>query len=464
MKRRDFLTGLGAGTAGLTLGTADTAIAEERGRTVVVDKAEQYPDLERRPLVNTAQAQRVMEEFDLAGLIALNPVNVYYLTNTMPIGVKMRWQYPAFATYPRDPDQPTFLITTTAQLWDIANQDRWTPEVIPYTGPANWQDYLGEDALPPSVQPEAAKRGYAVTRDTPLGWREQAWADSQVNYQSAPTPEWAVARALKESGITRGRVAVDDMRIAALLEKIGVGDDISFVDGDNIFRHIRYIKSPVEIELMRIAAGKNYAAALATIRSLEAGMVFPDIERRFKTEAAARGNDVTFIIAGVTLGLLPEGEVRAGEPILVDAVSHFRQYHGDFARTVVVGEPNAEIMKRARAQQLAREATLELLKPGVRFSEIRATGFDAYKKAGADPNTLIVNPHSVGMQHTDHPYRDDTPFSVGADLELRAGMTITVDLPYIEVGFGAGHNEDLMLITDDGYELLHAAEGPLIIV
>ena len=112
---------------------------------------------------------------------------------------------------------------------------------------------------------------------------------------------------------------------------------------------------------------------------------------------AARGNDLTFILAGISLGLPPEGEIKAGAPFLVDAVSHFRQYHGDFARTVVVGEPSKEVQLRARAQQAAREATLDLCRAGVKYSTIRAAGFETYKKAGGDPDTLIVNPHSVGF-------------------------------------------------------------------
>ena len=463
MDRRHFLTGLSGGVAGAALvGPASPALADDHA--VNVEKSVAYPTVEDQPLINQAQAQRIMEEHDLAGLAALNPVNVYYLTNTIPIGAKMRWEYPSFATYPRNPEQPMFLVTTTAQLMDVVKRERWVPETIAYSGPANWLDYVGDDPLPATVEPEAATRGYAVRRDTPLGWRERAWADAQRNYQPAPTPAWGLARALKESGITRGRVAVDDMRIANLLNEIGVADKLTFVDGDNIFRRIRYIKSPIERELMRIAARKNHAAAMATIRSLRAGTVFPDIERRFQTECAARGNELTFILAGISLGLLPEGEIKEGEPFLVDAVSHFRQYHGDFARTVVVGEPSQEVQRRAVAQQAAREATLELCRPGVKYSAIRAAGFDAYKKAGSDPDTLIVNPHSVGLQHTDQPYRDDAPFRVGEDLTLQPGMTITVDLPYIEMGFGAGHNEDLVLITDNGHELLHDTEQPLLIV
>ena len=168
-------------------------------------------------------------------------------------------------------------------------------------------------------------------------------------------------------------------------------------------------------------------------------MKFEDIERRFMTEAAAHGNQISFIIAGITLGLLPHEEVKRGQAILVDAVSHFRQYHGDFARTVVAGDPPKDVADRNRANQIGREAAFEIVKPGVKYSEIRAIGFDAMKKAGMPEEAIIVNPHSVGLQHTDQPYRDDVPYPVAPDIELAPGMTITIDLPYIEVGWGAGH-------------------------
>ena len=464
MERRDILTGAAALGATAPLLSAPSAAQPRVDAVSLAPLDGQLAGLQQQPLINHAQAQKVMEEYDLAGMLAANPVNVYYLTNTIPVGVKMRWEYPAFASLPRDPDQQTFLVTTTAQLWDLVNGDRWVPEMIPYSGPANWRDYIGEGALPPTVEPQAGQRGYAVRGDSPLGPREKAWADSQKNYQPSPTPEWALARAMRESGITKGRVAVDDMRIAYLLERIGVADDIEFVDGDNLFRRIRYVKSPTEIEYLRIAGRNNHEAAMATIRTIAPGMSFPEVEQRFMTECAARGNDMAFVIAGVTLGLFPDAEVAEGQPFLVDAVSSFRQYHGDFARSIVVGEPSKAIRDRTEAQNASREATYSLLKPGTKYSEIRSTGFEAFKKAGQNPDVLIVNPHSLGLQHTDQPYRDDSPWRVGEDLTLEAGMVITVDLPYVEVGFGAGHNEDLVLITEDGFEPLHDEVDTLLIV
>lgn len=458
MDRRSVLKGslTAAGatalTAGATAMAGDRPVSQSRLSSGKLGAGDLDPL--QMPLHNRDQAQVVMEEYDLQGMIALNPVNVYYLTNTIPLVTKMRFQYPAFATLARDPEQPTFLITSIAQLWDIANGDRWTPDIITFTGARNSSEYQGENAKPLSEEPTAGQFAYAVTDTEELSDREQRWADSQLNHQPSPGPEWAVARALKESGITSGRVAIDDMRIAYLLNRIEATKNIEFVEGDSHFRRIRYIKSKNEIDLMAAAAKNNAEAAVAVAQSIEKGMLYSDIERAFLAESAIRGNVMAFIIAGISMGGPPNGAVEEGEPFLIDAVSHFQQYHGDFARTVILGEPKKHISKIVNAQAVAREAIFEMLKPGVTFSKIREVGKDAFKKAGGDPSTFFVNPHSVGLQHTDQPYDVNNPWRGGEDITVQKGMTITVDLPYIEVGIGAGHHEDLLLITENGFEPL----------
>jgi Xaa-Pro aminopeptidase len=467
MKRRDMLKGLtalgAAGASGTTLGAGDARAGTPIPGSFAPDAAT-LRSLREAPLINQAQAARVMEQYDLAGMLAMNPINIYYLSNTLPIGVRMRKEYPAFATLPRKRDEPTFLVTTTTQSWDMANGDRWVPEVIRYTGPKNWQDYTGDNALPLSEEPLVGTRSPNISDESKLTARERGWRDSGQRNTPSPTPEWALARAMRESGITRGRVAVDDMRIARLLQRIGMADNIEFVDGDNLFRRIRYIKSDAEIAYMRIAGRNNCAAAMAAIADLKVGMTLPEIEQRFLAEAAARGNELAFFLAGTSVGSFRNGSIVEGEPFLVDAVSHFQQYHGDFGRTVVVGEPGPEVHKRAMAQSAARDATAAIIRPGVKYSEIVRIGREAFRKVGGPVETFFVSPHSVGLQHTDQPYRDDSPFGTPEDLTLEVGMVITVDLPYLDMGFGAGHHEDLLLITADGFEVLHESPGNLLIV
>lgn len=452
MKRRDALkaaVGAAGAAALLPVSTVRAAPMASAKRTSNSDASPL-----RNRLLNMAQAQAVMEEYDLAGMIALNPVNVFYLTNTECLIEKMGVSYPAFATLPRDASQPTYLVHSVAETLGLANYERWSPETIPFSGGVNGASYTGENSLPLSVEPDAYQFGYYVNRDVPLTDREQAWVSAQERTDTAPSAEWALARALKQSGIVRGRVAVDDMRVAILLKRIGQAENIEFVEGDNFFRKIRYVKSPTEIDIMRIAASRNADAAAVTALSIEAGFTHDDINRIFLEEAAKRGNSLTFCLAGFATGGLPDGVVREGKPFLIDAVSDYENYHGDFARTIIIGELDKNIRQMVKAQAVAREAIFEILKPGLKYSQIRETGKSAFKKAGGKADAFIVNPHSVGLQHTDQPYSDTSPWRAGVDLELKAGMTITVDLPYLEIGVGSGHHEDLLVVTENGFKRL----------
>ena len=43
-------------------------------------------------------------------------------------------------------------------------------------------------------------------------------------------------------------------------------------------------------------------------------------------------------------------------------------------------------------------------------------------------------------------------------------MTLTIDLPQVEIGWGATHLENLIAITKDGFEPLGTMSDPLVIL
>jgi Xaa-Pro aminopeptidase len=156
--------------------------------------------------------------------------------------------------------------------------------------------------------------------------------------------------------------------------------------------------------------------------------------------------------------------VKRGQSYLLDSSIHFNNYHGDFARTVCVGEPSAEALRRFKAQQVGRQAAFEIIKAGVPFRKVEQTARDAMIKAGMPKDLPIIGLHSVGLQHGDDPARLNVPFGVRDDHILAENMTVTLDLPYVEIGGSAGHNEDMLRITPNGYELLNDPGEPLVIV
>ena len=207
VERRDVLKGLAAGALGAAFNPTLQGATPQAAQVDVV-KTESFPSVDGKPLINKARAYEVLEQENLDGMIALNPVNVYYLTNTWSIGAHMRREVPGLATFPRDPKEPSFYVTSRSQLLDIANRRSEVPELMPYTGVANWRDYIGADQEQMNIEPEPSQRTYPVNKDAPLSTREQGWVDIQEQYRptAAATPEWALARALKESGLSKGRL------------------------------------------------------------------------------------------------------------------------------------------------------------------------------------------------------------------------------------------------------------------
>jgi len=147
--------------------------------------------------------------------------------------------------------------------------------------------------------------------------------------------------------------------------------------------------------------------------------------------------------------------VEDGQSLFIDGVSHFQNYHGDYARTVFVGEPNREGLKVAKAAKAGWEAIRSQLKPGMRYTEIVELGLETIKKAGAE-NIIGFGPHSVGLMHTDEPGAVAGGFYGKENLVLEKNMVLSVDCPSLVTGIGGSvHLEDLVLITDNGAETIH---------
>lgn len=456
--RREVIKGVLVASTASALGAGATTARANWGMQ------EPQAGFDGRSLINKPQAYKVLDEAGLDGLVAFNPVNVFYLGNHLGYNVKIQTREPSFAVFPRDQNKPTILVVGFGDLWHLANGLRDTPNIIPYSLPTDWQQFAGQESVSEGLGAIAGFSSMFPINEQGLSARESDWLaiDERFKGQFMPTPQHALVKALKEAGLEKARVAVDDLRIAPILESAG-HSSTQCIDGDNVFRKIRVVKSEVEIGHMRRIASANQMAAMNMIRSLDLGATNPDIDRIFGIEAAKLGAKSTWLAAG-SIGGLPNGEIIKNQPILVDAVSQINYYHGDFGRTVVVGEPSKQVLERTKLLELGWQAALEVMRPGVLYSQVEAAARKAIAGSGLSVPVIGVVPHSVGLQHTDEPYRDNLAFQVKDDLMLQENMTLTVDFPSLEMGWGNCHLEDLVRISKDGVEALATIDSPLIVV
>jgi Xaa-Pro aminopeptidase len=409
--------------------------------------------------MNRQRALAVMEEHDLAGFVLGDPLNVFHALGYWPqIALTKAGQPPtSFALLSRDPGRAPGLVTTQFIYYYTwadggfqALENVWL-----FDGPGD----DGGDAPAPPAKDLCADRGLVAL--TSVERRRRAALDAvPASRQCLHDAGAALVQALREFGLWRGRLAFDHAAIAAVCahhDRPG-----TMIAADNILRQIRLVKSPLEIALMRRAAAANVAAVHAVASCIRAGAGYGELRQQFSLEAARRGNRDVFLTLDRVSSELSDDRVRDGQVLFIDGVSHYRHYHGDYARTVFVGEPNPVTRRAAAAAAMGWDAVRDQLRPGLRYSDITRIGSDAVKSAGFDFR-VSFGPHSVGLMHTDEPGLETQGFYRKADLVLQENMILSVDCPVLDTGVGgSAHLEDLMLITANGAVPIHALPEPVI--
>lgn len=457
MDRRDLLKA--AALAGVPAGVAACATSPTMSSTTT--RGAELPSgpspaeiLRQAPPVDLERAYAMMERDGLAGLVLVNPVNVYHFTGFWPATSRMGFRPGAYALVSRDRQQPVAVVAAEFTYYYLLSDNAYEYpfQVFLFTGPADREQLAAARAGRFQVDAPAAPAGSTIFKDSgyePLTGTERArLAAAQAAAARQPVSadaEFALVKAIRALGLDRGKVGIDEAELAPLFAAANLATQV--VSGDDTLKRIRMVKSARELQLMRLAATANMQAALAAAATARAGASYRELRSTFFAEAARRGNRGVFMVIG---GVSAEGvdrPLRDGDAFLFDAVSEGAGYHGDFARTVFVGEPGKTMKKATEAITLGWATVRDALRPGLRFSEITALGRETLRKAGHD-FTVAFGPHSVGLFHTDS--------SGLGDVVLEPGMILSVDCPVMQAGIGGtAHLEDLTVITQTGSERIH---------
>ena len=156
------------------------------------------------------------------------------------------------------------------------------------------------------------------------------------------------------------------------------------------------------------------------------------------------------------------GPIAPGEPICLDLFPRDRESgcFADMTRVFVVGEPSEELAEYHRLCREALDASVAAVKPGVAGSELLRICSKVFEEHGY-PTLLSKQPgevlkdgfyhslgHGVGLEVHEDPALGRGPG------ELVAGDVIAVEPGLYRHGYGGCRLEDLVLVTDDGPEVL----------
>jgi len=227
---------------------------------------------------------------------------------------------------------------------------------------------------------------------------------------------------------------------------------------EGLTRPLRLVKSPDEIDRLREAARLTDAAFAHVLAGpLRAGVREIDVAleiERFVRQNGGEGMAFDVIVAGGHRSAMPHGVasgrvLERGDLVTLDFGARVDGYHADMTRAVAIGPVAEPLRGWFDAVLRAQEEAVAAIRPGLSGVEGDKVARDRLAEAGIADLFVHSLGHGVGLQIHEGPSLSSRSTDV-----LAPGMVVTVEPGVYRPGLGGLRIEDLVLVTEDGHEVL----------
>lgn len=263
----------------------------------------------------------------------------------------------------------------------------------------------------------------------------------------------------------KGQVGTDILPFFLYEDLQQSAPDVEFVDANNIWGDLTAIKTDQEIELIEEATSIAEIGMQAAIDAVEPGIKEIEISAAAENAMRKEGSEFNPFIADIVSGkntaifarVPSKKRVRNGDLVVMDLGAVYKGYTGEFARTVVAGEPSKKQKDIYQIVHESLQTCLDAIEPGVTCHKVDQAAREVLRDAGYEryEHTRGTG-HQLGYGLHGEPLIDE-----GVEATLEPGMIVNVE-PRIAMfdnpKVGAVQLEDTVLITEDGTERLTQTE------
>jgi Xaa-Pro aminopeptidase len=265
-----------------------------------------------------------------------------------------------------------------------------------------------------------------------------------------------------------GRVGFEDQHVTVRqykrLQEL-VGDKAELVPAGGLVEDLRAVKEPGELESIREAADLaddmyEYISSRGLVGRTERKVAL-DVEREMR-ERGAEDPSFPSIVASGAHGALPHADPRdelivANTLVIVDMGCRVNGYCSDCTRTFATGDLDDEAGAVYELVLAAQEESLAAIRAGVEGRAVDEVARNRIDAAGHGEHFGHGLGHGVGLEIHEAPRLAQT-----AEAQLVSGNVVTVEPGvYLPGAFGV-RIEDLVIVRDDGAEVLSHFPKPLI--
>jgi Xaa-Pro dipeptidase len=395
------------------------------------------------PLLNKLRLREVMRTGSVDAVVATSSENVTYTSGYWALSQWIRRGPQIYVLLPGSDLDASEIIASTTLLDQIADQDDiWIRNVRRY-------GYFQVDRA-----------------NAPLDALDQRQAELYSLADDGNALD-ALVKAITSQGLSKSRIAIDEMGLLpGHWEKLADAlPGATLVPAFQLLRKVRAVKTPQEIVRLGRVARITEDSIDAALEIASVGVTESELARPFHRCTVM--NDAFPVIGCIGFGTraaMPNVQpsatpLKRGDVIRFDVGGRYRHYRADIARIAVLGEADSKTQRYCHALHVGVLKALEMIRPGVRASDVFATAVEAVRREGIPHYNRSHVGHGIGLDGYDLP--DLAPASQDV---IEEGMVMCVETPYYELGWTGLQVEDMVVVRRDGIENLMSSSGALRIV
>lgn len=313
-------------------------------------------------------------------------------------------------------------------------------------------------------------RGRWVMRQTELSnvryLKDQLWADEGVGVVDGQDFGAVLMNTVREFAGDRVSLGVEFAGVLPSLRAFAglkAPDGVSVVDASGIVEHLRRIKSPAEIELMRRGGRIVAEACRAGFEALHEGMTDTELAAVVTDSLLRQGSDRVAQMPNVCAGPRTSrahvtwcgAPIARGEVVNIEPAASVWNYHVPVYRIYSIGEPDPEIRKMFDACRTALDAGYAAIRPGMSSHDAARVIEGSLEGSGYGEFKVTRPAYSIGASFPPG-WGEDQVMAIrsGLNAPLEPGMCFHVVPCLYRDGYGCVAASMPSLLTDNGLEPL----------
>ena len=269
-----------------------------------------------------------------------------------------------------------------------------------------------------------------------------------------------IKKALVHYGIENQPIGIDLMELPMLRALEAEG--IEVVDGQQAMLDAREVKTPDEIELLKLAASMVDGTYVDIAKAIRPGTrenelvaIANDKLYRLGSERVECVNSVSGPRGRPHCHTFSDRIIQPGDMVFLDIMHSYNGYRTCYYRTFVCGEPNKHQVEAYEKASKWISASIDKIKPGVTPDEVASVWPDANEFGYRDEGEafLLQYGHGVGLSLWERPIISKR--YKGQNQPLKEGMVFALETWCGAAdGSGAARIEEEVVVTKDGCEII----------